>query len=94
MQRQQFVHLVDAERDFQEVKHGAESCASPTNTDSKRLAILVEEVGEVAKALTYDCADEANLMDELVQVAAMSIEWIVAIDEERERELAEVDERA
>jgi NTP pyrophosphatase (non-canonical NTP hydrolase) len=56
--------------------------------DPAWLPVLVEEVGEVARALcdhrhlkldTQRLAD--NLRDELIQVAAMATAWIDAIDE-------------
>lgn len=47
---------------------------NPALPDGKRLAILIEEVGEVAKALNEDMsADE--LIKELDQVAAMALSW-------------------
>ena len=46
----------------------------------QRLAILVEEVGEVAHELTYDQGGRDGRRDELVkeliQVAAMAASWI------------------
>lgn len=59
-------------------KHGAESMVSPGHDPGKRLAILVEEVGEVASALTYDKGDPDNLREELIQVAAMALSWVYA----------------
>jgi hypothetical protein len=46
-----------------------------------RLACLMEEVGEVARALTYDNEKEtdeaaaAHLIEELVQVANVAVTW-------------------
>lgn len=40
------------------------------------LAILVEEVGEAAKAILED----TNLREELVQIAAVAIAWIEGLD--------------
>jgi NTP pyrophosphatase (non-canonical NTP hydrolase) len=52
-------------------------------SQSDRLAILVEEVGEVAHELTYDQGgpgvgryDRDKLVKELIQVAAMAASWI------------------
>jgi NTP pyrophosphatase (non-canonical NTP hydrolase) len=43
----------------------------------ERLAILVEEVGEVAHELTYDSSgDRDKLVKELIQVAAMAASWV------------------
>jgi NTP pyrophosphatase (non-canonical NTP hydrolase) len=61
-------------------------------TDVAWLSVLVEEVGEVAKALcdhrhhgeySDPAALAAELRGELVQVAAMTVAWIDAIDQER-----------
>jgi hypothetical protein len=64
-------------------KHGVKSMLGTGYTDHERLAILVEEVGEVAHELTYD-QDPVNrvqrLRDELAQVAAMAATWIEFID--------------
>ena len=47
------------------------------------LAILMEEVGEVAKALNEE--DRAGIADELVHVAAVCVKW-AEIELERERQ--------
>lgn len=60
-------------------KHGPNSMISPGLSVGTRLAILVEEVGEVARALTYDEGDGDNLHEELVQVAAMALSWLYAL---------------
>lgn len=57
-------------------KHGPESMLSPNQDAGVKLAILVEEVGEVARAMTYDNGDEQNLQEELIQVAAMALSWL------------------
>lgn len=49
--------------------------------DPEWLPILVEEVGECARAIC-DHDPLAHLRDELVQVAAMACAWICAIDRE------------
>lgn len=56
-------------------KHNGRTPRSHAVTDEQALVILVEEVGEVARAMTYDEADIDNLADELVQVAAMAAAW-------------------
>jgi NTP pyrophosphatase (non-canonical NTP hydrolase) len=43
---------------------------------SDRMAILTEEVGEVAKALL----DGDGLREELIQVAAVAIRWVEELD--------------
>jgi NTP pyrophosphatase (non-canonical NTP hydrolase) len=52
-------------------------------TDSRWLPVVVEEVGEVARVLC-DGENTNRLRAELVQVAAMVIAWIEAIDLERD----------
>jgi len=42
--------------------------------------ILAEEVGEVARALTYDEGSKENLRDELIQVAAMAVAMVIGLD--------------
>jgi hypothetical protein len=66
-------------------KHGLEKTTLDKHMDSGlKLAILVEEVGEVAKELiehpplTYSNSD--NLVKELLQVAAMALAWAQAAD--------------
>jgi len=48
-------------------------------TDSEKLMILVEEVGEVAKAIQEGDVD--NLKEELVQVAAVAQRWLEGMEE-------------
>lgn len=50
----------------------------PDFPEEKRLAILMEEVGEVATALQNN--DLSNLKDELIQVAAVCVRWIEQIN--------------
>ena len=60
--------------------HGTDSMLGPEQTSGQRLAILVEEVGEVAHELTYDQGGRDGRRDELVkeliQVAAMAASWV------------------
>ena len=67
------------------------SCADPDmgGGDDKRFKVLGEEVGEVANAslemdyaLTDDArdAEERHLRTELIQVAAVAVAWVEAID--------------
>lgn len=58
------------------VKHSGHTPKSPRMTDGERLAVLVEEVGEVARAITYDNGNVDNLIKELIQVSAMAAGWI------------------
>lgn len=83
------LQIVECETLRAHEKHGPESMISPDVDPGMRLAILVEEVGEVARALTYDEADLANLREELVQVAAMATSWLYALRIEKVEGLAD-----
>lgn len=51
---------------------------TPLNPDMGpciKLVVLVEEVGEVARAMTYDNGDETGLYNELIQTATMALAW-------------------
>ena len=60
-------------------KHGVENTPL-RQTDHINLAVLVEEVGEVARAMTYDEGSDASLYDELIQVAAMALAFAQNVD--------------
>lgn len=49
------------------------TCADPIS-DWKKLPILLEEVGEVAKAMNED--DSIGIVKELIQVAAVCVAWL------------------
>lgn len=72
-------------------KHRDHSMESWPALSAERYLILAEEVGEVAKefndAKVEDRAiDQAALRKELVQVAAMAVAWIAALDGYRPEE--------
>lgn len=75
--------------------HGDASMAGPCHTEADRLAILTEEVGEVAKELNeLRMATDNNRIDayaermyaELVQVAAMALTWAAVLRPRRDDE--------
>lgn len=74
---------VTAERARQEELWPGQTCAEPSMPHASKLAILLEEVGEVAHELT-EALNGGNiewpvldaLRDELVQVAAVAVAWI------------------
>ena len=67
---------IQAEATRAHLKHGEHSMMGSRYTAHERLAILVEEVGEVAHELTYDQGDDRDkLVKELIQVAAMAASW-------------------
>jgi len=62
-------------------KHGR--ARTPLNRDmpgTEKLIVLVEEVGEVARAMSYDHYDPDNLVRELIQTAAMALAWAQSLD--------------
>jgi len=60
-------------------KHGQNSIEAEPADSPRWLAILVEEVGEVANALTYDT--KGNLRAELMDVLAVASAWVAALDD-------------
>lgn len=69
------------ERDRAINKHGFEQTpASRTMSPEKKLVILAEEFGEVARAMTYDEGDRDKLREELVQLGTMAFMWVEGID--------------
>ena len=62
-------------------KHGANSIEAIPADDPRWLSILVEEIGEVAHAMTYDSGQTIDdIRAELVDVAAVATAWIDSID--------------
>jgi NTP pyrophosphatase (non-canonical NTP hydrolase) len=47
------------------------------------LAVLTEEVGEVAKELLESDGNKVNLRMELIQVAAVAVRWIEYLEERK-----------
>lgn len=74
------IGAVDAERARQRTKWqgphdwGFGDCSSPGVQDSTKLAVLLEEVGEVARAYLERTPEQ--LRTELVQVAAVAVAWL------------------
>lgn len=78
---------IQAEATGAHAKHGPYSMLGERYSPGDRLAILVEEVGEVAHELTYDQGgpgvgryDPDRLIKELIQVAAMAASWVEQIE--------------
>ena len=71
MAREEIFSLINEERDKQDKKWGA----LPRNlSDLLWLAILTEEVGEVAQAILK--RDWNNLKLEIIQVATVAVAWL------------------
>lgn len=97
LRRGVWVEIV-AERERAHAKHGATSMESCDRFADRRFRVLGEELGEVAEvlndrehfarielssvALEAEARWAARLRSELVQVAAMAVAWIAAIDGE------------
>ena len=78
MKKEDIVKLILSERNKQDVKWGEQN-----HDIYKWLAILGEEVGEVNKAALEDQYDE--VIDELVQVAAVAVAMIESLDRNRNK---------
>ncbi len=76
------LYKIDAERVRQEELRLAGkfrfTCADPTESNSIKLPVLMEEVGEVAKAINE--RDKAELKKELIQTAAVCVAWLEALE--------------
>jgi NTP pyrophosphatase (non-canonical NTP hydrolase) len=68
--------LILAERERQDAKWGSQRHLAPLVW----LAVLTEEIGEVAKAILEH--EPSGVRDELVQVAAVAVAWLSALIEE------------
>lgn len=78
MERDKAFRKIDAERRFQIDKWGGfkpGNVEHPETDPRQKLAVLMEEVGEVAKAI-IDHESEARVRSELVQVAAVAVAWL------------------
>lgn len=75
---------VDAERDRQSAKWerphpwGQGDCSSSDVPDIVKAAVLTEECGEVARAVLD--RDDVGLRAELVQVVAVGVAWLEALE--------------
>jgi NTP pyrophosphatase (non-canonical NTP hydrolase) len=83
---------VTLERVKQEVKFGDSgmTCANPSMSPLLALAVLMEEVGEVAHVLNEgEGIDQWRhyCREELIQVAAVAVAWIEGLDKQDAMEL-------
>ena len=83
--RQRIVYEILQERKKQDMKWGDQS----HHPNLYWLGILVEEVGEVAKALIED---DDNWRYELVQVAAVALSWLETLERSAQQELDNAEE--
>jgi NTP pyrophosphatase (non-canonical NTP hydrolase) len=75
MRRSEALSFVEEELDWQNKKWGREDGDWPS-AGVRKLAILAEEFGEVAIALND--GDIANIKEELADVAATCIAWLMS----------------
>lgn len=79
---------VQAEATRAHLKHGENSMLGPSLTDGDRLAILTEEIGEVAREMNdFKLGDPDDpgdhlyrMVAELIQVAAMACTWVQQLE--------------
>lgn len=57
------------------LKHPGMTLDQQTPTDEQRAAAVVEELGEVGRALTYDRDHAGDLQTELTQLGALAAAW-------------------
>lgn len=75
--RSHYIDMIDQERERQDVKWGwtdSDRSILPGDDPHAKVSVLLEEVGEVAKALLED--DQPGLDEELIQVAAVCLAWL------------------
>lgn len=72
MTRDKIFREIRAERSRQDAKWGKVS----TRRDAPWLAILMEEVGEVATETMDEHSINLKLEEELIQVAAVAVAWL------------------
>jgi hypothetical protein len=80
--RKDIFHAIEVERERQEVLHPKQKVSLKENPEVRAVAqylyltdmlsVLIEEVGEVGKALQGD----GVLSEELIQVAAVCVRWL------------------
>lgn len=58
---------------------GYGDCSSQQVAETTKLAVLLEEVGEVAEAVL--AKDSFRTRDELIQVAAVAVAWLESYDQ-------------
>lgn len=83
MRRSDVYAAIDAEREAQQRKWGGThgwghgDCSGTGITGTTKMAVLAEEVGEVARAVLDRTPD--RLRTELVQVAAVAVAWLESL---------------
>lgn len=80
---QRTLNSIAAEAIRAHTKHGDNSLVNPDMPVVLKLAALMEEVGEVARELTYDHRQDhhaiTKLRRELIQVASVAASWVESL---------------
>ena len=86
MKREDVYAAIDTERLRQERLHPGETCSEELMIPEYKLTILMEEVGEVARAiLDYPSSEfHSHLQKELTEVAAVAVAWLESMEAEGE----------
>lgn len=66
------------EYDRAKAKHGDMTLDNPEMSEPLKYFTLIEEVGEVARALTYDREHAGGLIEEITQVGGLALAWATA----------------
>lgn len=64
------------EYDRAKAKHGDMTLDSDKPTNEQRFFAVVEEIGEIARALTYDQDHAGELTKEITQLGALALAWL------------------
>ncbi len=75
MNRQEIFDRIDRHRDAMEIKHGKETLM---HRQDIALAVLVEEVGEIARAMLEETPE--RLKEELFDVAQCIVAWLEGLE--------------
>lgn len=85
---QSILDAIQAEAIRAHTKHGDNSLINPNMPTILKLAALMEEVGEVARTLTYDNLPQLDstkaywkehIIEELIQVASVAASWVESL---------------
>lgn len=68
--------MVLAEYRSAKSKHGDRTLDSESNDDRARYMAVAEEVGEIARAMTYDREHAGELVHEIVQLMGLALAWL------------------
>ena len=80
LSRKEVFNDIDAERNLQIRKWGLaiNRVEDPDSSNTWKLAVLTEELGEVAKEVV-DGSNRIKLRNELTQVAAVAVAWLESL---------------